>query len=155
MGRHQRAARRAARQWRESHVLHRWQSISGNGVDTVKRGRRGPSSPRPTWDHAAGDGQSVNLSYMSAEQQREKHEGFPGNQRRHRTKAKLRDARARRQLLRSMEQCGRPRGCRHWLGLISLTGNDQRQAASQQSLCGSRPAISCSCMMAAETEKLH
>ena len=46
--------------------------ISGNGVDTVKREvAEGHQVATHTWDHAAGDGQSVNLSYMSAEQQRE------------------------------------------------------------------------------------
>ena len=44
----------------------------GNGVDTVKREvAEGHQVATHTWDHAAGDGQSVNLSYMSAEQQRE------------------------------------------------------------------------------------
>lgn len=46
--------------------------ISGNGIDTVKREvAEGHQVATHTWDHAAGDGQSVNLSYMSAEQQRE------------------------------------------------------------------------------------
>lgn len=46
--------------------------ISSNGVDTVKREvAEGHQVATHTWDHAAGDGQSVNLSYMSAEQQRE------------------------------------------------------------------------------------
>lgn len=46
--------------------------ISGDGVDTVKREvAEGHQVATHTWDHAAGDGQSVNLSYMSAEQQRE------------------------------------------------------------------------------------
>ena len=46
--------------------------ISGSGVDTVKREvAEGHQVATHTWDHAAGDGQSVNLSYMSAEQQRE------------------------------------------------------------------------------------
>ena len=46
--------------------------ISGDGVDTVKREvAEGHQVATHTWDHAAGDGQSVNLSYMSAGQQRE------------------------------------------------------------------------------------
>ena len=46
--------------------------ISGSGVDIVKREvAEGHQVATHTWDHAAGEGQSVNLSYMSAEQQRE------------------------------------------------------------------------------------
>ena len=46
--------------------------ISGDGIDTVKREvAEGHQVATHTWDHAAGDGQGVNLSYMSAEQQRE------------------------------------------------------------------------------------
>lgn len=44
--------------------------ISGDGVDTVKREvAEGHQVATHTWDHAAGDGQSVNLGYMTPEDQ--------------------------------------------------------------------------------------
>lgn len=131
--------------------------ISGNGVDTVKREvAEGHQVATHTWDHAAGDGQSVNLSYMSAEQQREEvTKGFQA----------IEDATGQKPSF-VMRAPGGNFPTEVWSNVEDLVVADigwdvdttdwKRPEASRiagQSLCGSRPAISCSCMMAAETEK--
>ena len=92
--------------------------ISGDGVDTVKREvAEGHQVATHTWDHAAGDGQSVNLSYMSAEQQREEvTKGFQA----------IEDATGQKPSFVMRAPGGNfptevwsnveTRGCRHWLG---------------------------------------